>query len=715
MKQLFVKQGSVVIEDVPPPVVSPGALVVAVRYSCISAGTELNNISSSGKSIIRKVVENPKAISSALSKFKDNGVNSTSRVIKNKLEESKVLGYSLAGEVIAVGEGISDIHVGDRVGCAGNQFAYHAEFVSVPRNLTVKLPDTIGYQEASTVTLGAIALQGVRRLNPTLGETIVVIGMGILGQISAQLLQSNGCNVVGIDPLAERLDIAQELGTKKVFSSAESNLSRKIHQITACQGADGVIITASGKSDEIVSQAFNMCRKKGRVILVGDVGLHLKRSDIYRKELDFFISTSYGPGRYDESYEVGGNDYPLGYVRWTENRNMFQYLKLIAENKICIKPLITNIYKLKDAAVAYESFRGSEQKPLIALLKYDLKNKNDGENFKIRISNHITMASKVPLTVGLIGAGGFAQSVHIPNMHRLKDQFHLKTVMSARGYNAASVANQFKFEFSTTNVDDIFLDPDINCVFIATRHHLHAGLLIKALKFGKHVFVEKPLCTKPDELDKIVDILTNQENDKACPILQTGFNRRFSPHIKKTKEIINRRNSPIIINYQMNAGFIPASHWVHSPQGGGRNIGEACHIYDLFNYLIGAKYCNVSVMSINPNTSHYFRQDNFTVAISYNDGSIANLIYTALGHKKWPKEVMTVFAGNKVLKLNDYRELVITGEGKPKSYKTKRQEKGLLEELKAFSSGISKGEYKISIEDQVDAMKIAFIVDRQLK
>ena len=738
MKQVLIKKGEVIIDEVPAPMVEDGTVLVQVACSCISAGTEISGMVSSGEPLWKKAMRQPEKVMKVWDMVQAKGISTTIKNVESKLYGAMHIGYSCSGMVIEVGKDVSDIKTGDRVACAGIGYANHAEIVNVPQNLVVKVPENITLDLASTTTLGAIAMQGVRRANPTLGETVVVLGLGILGQLTAQLLSVNGCRVVGIDIDRKRVELAKSLGTNMGIYPADEDVIQKVFQFTDGFGADAAIVTAANQSNEVISQAFHMCRKKGRVVLVGDVGLNIKRSDIYRKELDFFISTSYGPGRYESNYEEGGLDYPIGYVRWTENRNMMEYLRLVAEDKIHVKPLITEEYPIEQAPEAYQKIRESTKRPLMVLLKYSLTEDQKAPKFtrKVQvISRHAKKEGRI--NVAIIGAGGFARRVHLPNLQKLKKDFSIHVVMSRSGTNAKAIAKQYEAAYATTDYEEVLADSSVDMVFICTRHNLHAKMVIQALKAGKHVFVEKPLCLTLEELSEIKDLYhsltTNnspreiyesksksefhrgdsQITSNGLPMLMVGFNRRFSPYARKMKEIIKERINPMIINYRMNAGFIPKNHWVHTEEGGGRNIGEACHIYDLFNFLTDAEVESVDAKSIHPKTQQYGRNDNFIATLQYKDGSVCTLTYTALGFKDYPKEEMEVFVDGKILHLGDYKSLKVFGT---KSYelKAKPQNKGHFEELKAFYEAIQNGREAIPFWQIVQATEISFEVERML-
>jgi len=709
MKQILIKQGQAVIEEVPVPKVEAGTVLVQVNHSCISIGTEMSGVKITGLPLWKRALKEPENVKKIVQMATTQGLSKTRSVVSGKLAAGNPTGYSATGVVLEVGADIDDLQPGDRVACAGAQCAHHAEIICVPRNLTVPVPNTLAFPEASTVTLGAIALQGVRRATPTLGESFVVIGLGILGQLTVQILKANGCRVIGIDIDKDRILLATELGMDVGIHPAEDNEIEQVSRLTDGIGADGVIITAATASDEVVSTAFDICRKKGRVVLVGDVGLHLNREDFYKKELDFFISTSYGPGRYDQIYEEQGLDYPVAYVRWTENRNMAEYLRLIVEAKLNVQRLIAKTYPLEQAPQAYESLKDSAAKPLMLLLSYPQETE-----IKRSIPNPQAFAAgKGQIRIAIIGAGGFAKGMHLPNLQSLSEDYHIQAIVSRTGHNASSTAKQFKANYASTDYEQVLNDKEVDAVLITTRHNLHAEMTLQALKAGKHVLVEKPLAINQDELQKIVAFY--EKSGSKAPVLLTGFNRRFSPYARRIQELSKSRSNPMILNYRMNAAYIPLDYWVHTEEGGGRNIGEACHIYDLFTYFTDSKVINVTTHAITPKTNHYSHHDNFVATMNFEDGSVATLTYTALGTNKYPKEHLEVYVDGKVLVMNDYQKLEIVGV-KAKGIQSKTMDKGQKQELEMFAKAIQQGgEWAIPLWQQVQAMEIAFEVEKYLR
>jgi len=710
MKQVLLTRAGVEVRDVPEPQVEPGCVLVRVSHSCISVGTEMSGVRESNLPLWKRTLQRPDQVRRLAMLVAHEGLDTARAMVRTKLAEAQPIGYSAVGRVIAAGDGVSDLSLGDRVACAGAQSAHHAEIICVPRNLTVAVPEAVCDRDASTVTLGAIALQGVRRMQPTLGESIVVIGLGVIGQITVQLLKSAGARVIGVDIDRKRLAEAAALGIDANVHPDDVDPIAQATRLTDGQGADGVIVTAASPSNEVVSTAFRMCRRKARVVLVGDVGLDLQRDDIYVKELDFLISTSYGPGRYDRTYEESGLDYPIAYVRWTENRNMAEYLRQIAGGRVQLAKVTGSAFPVARASEAYRALSDPAERPLCAFLVYDVSDAPP-TNRRIESCAGAWRAPAGAVRVGLIGAGNFAKSMHLPLLQKMQRDYALRAIASRQGHVADTLARQYGAAVSATDVDVVLDDPDIDAVLIATRHDSHAALAIKALDRGKHVLVEKPLCLTAAQLADI-DATVKRLGD-GCPVLMTGFNRRFSPHVGAVKALIDRRSNPFIADYRVNAGYIPLDHWVHGAEGGGRNVGEACHFYDLIGYLAGAPVTTVEAHAIRPTTAHYARNDNFVAVLAFEDGSIANVTYTALGSADFPKELLDIYGDGRVLQIIDFREFKATG---CKAKQFKEHDKGHAGELAAFRRAI-RGEtaWPIPWWQQAQAMRIAFRIQELLQ
>lgn len=711
MKQVMVSGGTVALAEVPVPLVEPGTVLIRMDHSCISIGTEMSGVKSSGTPLWKRALQQPDHVRKVVDMLLSDGLSQTRRVVQERLAVELPTGYSGAGTVLEVGAGVDEFAPGDRVACAGSQCAFHAEVVRIPKNLVARIPNGVGCDEASSVALGAIALQGVRRASPTLGETFVVIGLGILGQLTVQILRANGCRVIAVDLNRDRISMAVRHGAHWGVHPDDGNDVTQVARLTDGTGADGVIVTAASPSDAIASTAFRMCRKKARVVLVGDVGLDLQRADFYAKELDFLISTSYGPGRYDARYEDEGLDYPLGYVRWTENRNMVEYLRLIADGTISIKSMISAVHPIDEVGDAYRQLRSGQDKPLMALLSYPPV--PDDRSKRVNLSPRIQKLSRDALRIAVIGAGSFAKGMHLPNLIELKSHYQLRAIVSRTGHNAASVGKRFGADYCATDYREVLDDKDIDAVVIATRHDTHASIALEALRAGKHVLLEKPLALQEKELAAIEAFFAEGSGPK--PVLLTGFNRRFSPYAQRIADLIGKRSNPVIMNYRMNAGYIPLDHWVHSSEGGGRNRGEACHIYDLFTFFSDARVTKVHASAIASESGYYAASDNFVTVASFEDGSVATLTYTALGSSEFPKETMDIFVDGMVISLDDYRRMSIAGL-KQEPFKTRAADKGQKEELVAFARAVrGEIEWPIPLWQQLQATRISFEVDRLLK
>lgn len=710
MIQAIIKKGKVIGEQIPTPNVSKGSLLIKVVNSCISAGTEMSGVTNSGKPLIKRALEQPAQVAKVISMAKTIGLQKTIAKIKGTLDAGNATGYSISGVVIAVGDGVDGYEIGDRVTAAGAGIANHAEYVDVPQNLVMKMPQALDFKEASTVTLGGIAMQGVRRADVRFGEFCVVTGAGILGLLALQMLRLSGVRVAAIDLDESRLAIAKELGAEIVINPTKEDPIKTVESWSGGYGADCVLFTAATSSSAPLSQSFQMTKKKGKVVLVGVVGMEISRGDIYAKELDFMISTSYGPGRYDSSYEEKGCDYPYAYVRWTENRNMTEYLRLVSTGDIKLDKLINGVYPIEQVTEAYESLKANA-KPLMVLLDYGEAELGRIHDYltqeKKVILNHTTNANKSIINVALIGSGGFATGMHMPNIEKLSTKYKLHAVMSKTGHKAKAVAKQYGATYATTNYEDILGDKEVDLVLIATRHDSHASLALQALKAGKHVFVEKPLATHQEELELIKAFYQSDVPNK--PVLFTGFNRRFSKYTTEITKHTSKRTNPIFIYYRMNAGFIALDHWVH--EDGGRIIGEGCHIIDLMSAIVGEKIISICTESLTPKNEKFSSTDNKSIILKYQDGSVATIHYFATGSKELSKEYMEVHFDNKSIIMDDYKSL--KGYGiKVNEITTNISEKGQFEELEALYETLSGKTKKWPIEfwDMTQTTEVSFAV-----
>lgn len=710
MKQVFIKQGVVLTKEVPAPSVRPGTVLVDTRVSCISPGTELSGLAASGKSLLKRAMEKPDKVRKAMERMKVQGIRTVLAKAQSQIAAERPAGYSAAGVVLAVGEGVHSFQVGDRVAVAGAAFANHAAEVVVPENLAVRIPDGVGFEEASSVALGAIALQGVRRAGLQLGETAVVIGCGVMGLLAIQMLKASGCRVIAVDLDPERVRLARGLGADDAVAPAEDDPVRRVIYATDGHGADSVLVTAATSSSAPVSQAFKMARRKGRVVLVGVAGNEYDRNDMYEKELDFVISTSYGPGRYDDLYEQGGIDYPYGYVRWTEKRNMDAYLKMIAAKQVDVAGLINGSYPVEEAEKAYAALQRGESRPLLVALTYaESAPRPEPVPAPIAPGGFPATASG-PLKLGIIGAGSFVQNMHLPNLRTMPECFSVVKIANQSGAGAVRAANGFAGCEAVTDAGSVLADPQVQLVMVGTRHNSHAGLAIKALQAGKGVFVEKPMCLTAEEFDELKMVV----EETNAPFM-VGYNRRFSPHAQAIKERAKGRKGPMMVHYTMNAGYIPYTHWVHTDEGGGRILGEGCHLVDLFRFLVGAPAVSVSVDAVSSDTDRVHPSDNVVATIKYADGSVCSLLYVSVGNTEASKERMEVFFDEKLYVLDDYKTLTAYGD-KPCGPALKKQDKGHLEELRAWAGATRKGErFPIPWEELEETWRISLLISQQAR
>jgi predicted dehydrogenase/threonine dehydrogenase-like Zn-dependent dehydrogenase len=706
MKQVLTSAEGIKVVDVPAPGVNANTILVRVDHSCISVGTEIAGVKAAREPLYRRALRQPEKVLRAIALFREKGLAATVDRIRSA-GSGVPLGYSAAGTVVACGADVQLFGVGDRVACAGSGIANHAELIEVPVNLAVKIPAAVDTAGASTVALGAIALQGVRRATPALGETVLVVGLGILGQLTVQLLKSNGCKVIGADLVEQRAQIGLAAGMDQAANPGSDNYLAEILRLSNGYGVDAVIVTAATPDSRVINDAIRACRRKGRVIIVGDVGLDIDRSELYAREIDLLISTSYGPGRYDATYELEGRDYPLPYVRWTENRNMEAYLDLLATGKVRLELIPTQISNIDTAVDAYRNIQTGTGGKLLFLLNYP----ESASASLRRIPIPATRAHSGRIRTALIGAGSFAQGMHLPNLMQAGSAYALHTIASRNGATARALAERYGAAFASTDTDEALANPDIDLVFISTRHHLHAPLVLKALTAGKHVFVEKPLALNAGELDAIEEFFRTHPE---APLLMTGFNRRFSPALVRAREVLAARQGPAILNYRVNAGFLPPEHWVHGEQGGGRNIGEACHIYDVCNFLIGGHPQHTHAQAVAPASAQWRRNDNFVATLGYPDGSVCTVTYTSLGHNDYAKERMEVFVDGTVIALDDYKSLTVTG-ARDRNWIGSAADKGHTQELVALANGLQTGQWPISLADQIAATRTSFAVETRLQ
>lgn len=698
MKQIIqdLKSGATILEDVPVPQVKEGYVLVKTTRSLVSLGTERMLVEFGKANLIDKARQQPDRVKQVLDKIKTDGLQPTLEAVFNKLGQPLPLGYCNVGRVVAVGRGVTTFKVGDRVASNGN----HAEFVCVPQNLCAKIPDNVTDDEAAFTVIGSIALQGIRNLNPQLGENIVVVGLGLIGLVAAQLLKANGCNVIGTDFDQQKVDMANAFGVTAINPGKGTDPVKYVEESTSGIGADGVLITASAKSDEVIHQACLMSRKRGRIVLVGVIGLNMRRDDFYKKELTFQVSCSYGAGRYDEEYENKGHDYPLAYVRWTEKRNFQTILDAIASGRLDVKPLITEVVELEHYNEIYGDMRKSGS--IASILKYP----EDAQQVSVvRIdSAHSTAGGG---KIGIIGAGNYTSSMVVPCL--MKAQARIKYIASAGGLNAKVLAKKAGAEMATSDYHELLNDPEVGMVIITTRHNMHAKMVKEALEAGKSVFVEKPLCLHPEELDQIISAYKNAGDGVT---LTVGFNRRFSPFAVKMKQMVG--DGPKNIVATMNAGFIPAEMWVHDLQvGGGRIIGEACHFIDLCSFLAGSKVTAVCMNAMGETPQE--NTDNASILLKYENGTNAVINYFANGSKAYAKERVEVFSQERVFVLDNWRRLEGFG-AKGFSKMSGTMDKGQKDEFRMLNERLQQGgEALIPFDSIVNTTRASFAAIQSLK
>lgn len=707
MKQVLqnVRTAEINVAEVPVPKLLAGCVLVRTAASVVSAGTERASSEFAGKNILQKAKMRPDLVRDVLNKIGREGLLSTVAAVRSRLDQPSALGYSSAGTVIAVGEGVDDIGVGDRVACAGAGHAVHAEFACVPRLLAAKIPaHLVSLEEAAFTTLGAVALQGIRNADVKLGDTVAVIGLGLLGQLTVQMLKAAGCRVLGMDISPDRADLALRLAANAVSTTA-SSFHELCLQHSAGHGVDSVLITAQTASNDPVNLAAEVARNRAAIVAVGTVGMDIPRRGFYEKELDFRVSRSYGPGRYDAAYEQKGIDYPIGYVRWTENRNMEAFLNLLADRKLDLQPLITHRFPISRAQAAYDLITGKTREEFIGvLISYPQEAAHERA---IELSTTVPPASGQSLIrLGLIGAGSFAISTLLPAITKV-DGIELSVACAANGSHSWHAAKKFGFRSCTTDDHTILKDPSVNTVAIATRHHLHAAQTVAAMQAGKHVFCEKPLCLNEAELREIA-----VAHENASTLLMVGFNRCFAPFAIRMKDFLREAGEPLALHYRINAGFLPADHWLNDPlQGGGRIIGEVCHFVDFLRFLTGSSIAEVETCALQ--NSGRYSNDNVICTVRFADGSQGTITYLANGDKSYSKERVEVFGGGRVAVLDDFRRLELIRGGKKHVFRSRlRQDKGHRGEWEAFAAAIRNGsESPILFSEIVNTMMATFALE----
>jgi predicted dehydrogenase/threonine dehydrogenase-like Zn-dependent dehydrogenase len=706
LKQILqnLKTGAVAVTDVPAPVVRPGFVMVRTAASLISAGTERMTVESGQKSLMGRAFDQPALVKQVIEKARNEGVLNTIDAVRSKLESFIALGYSAAGTVLEVGAGVTEFRQGDRVACAGVGYASHAEVLAVPKNLCVRLPAQVDFDAAAFSTLGAIALQGVRLTEPTLGESVVVIGLGLIGQLAVQLLKANGCRVFGIDLDEKKVELARQLGAELGCAPGDDT-KRSVMEWSRGRGADAVLITAASSSNQPVELAGEISRPKGRVVVVGAVGLNIPRKPYYDRELTFKISMSYGPGRYDPEYEERGHDYPFGYVRWTEGRNIEAFLDLLAEGRVNVEPLITHRFKLAESERAYELITGNEPY-LGVVLQYEIER---------ALEHRIPLATKPigqasGVRVGLIGAGSYAKAMLLPNLKAAGAEF--QSIATASGVTARAVGQQNGFRFCVSTAEEVIDDEQTNLIVIATRHDLHAKLAQKGLESGLHVFVEKPLALNDEELAGVIAAAHQSQGQ-----LMVGFNRRFSPLALKARELFSDRATPLSINYRVNAGRVPRGHWAVDPkEGGGRIIGEVCHFIDFIHFITGSLTTRVYAEAISASNQDVNSEDSVFITLRLADGSNGSIAYLAEGDRALPKERIEIFGSGKSFVLDDFRSGSAWHNGRETKTKLRAQDKGQKDEIRAVCAMVRDGgRAPIALDDLATTTRATFRILESLR
>src|ERR1043165_1073566 len=705
MKQVLQnrKTGRPFVGEVPVPALQRGRVLVRTVASLISAGTERAAVELVSKGLVQEARQRPDLVKAVVAKVKNEGLLNTFASVRDKMTVSQALGYSAAGIVAAVGEDVSEFQVSDRVACAGVGFASHAELLSVPKNLCVHLPEGVSFESGAYGTLGAIALQGVRLAEPTLGESVVVIGLGLVGQLTVQLLKANGCRVFGLDLDESRVSLALELGADKAIVSNDE-AAKEIEAWTRGYGADAVLITAATDSNQPIELAARVSRLKGRVIVVGMTGMDIPRAPFFSRELKLIISMSYGPGRYDPEYEERGQDYPLPYVRWTEKRNIESFLELIGDGRVNVERLTTHRFPITEADRAYQLISGNLQEPnLGVVLNYDpeapvLRKISLGAAAPIRKSDK-------SIVLGVIGGGGYVPAMLLP--HFKSGGVELCSIATATGISAHDVGKRFGFAYAVSSAEEVLDEPSVNLVVIGTKNDTHAELARGALERNKHVFVEKPLALNDQQLESVLEAVAGSPAK-----LMVGYNRRFSSLVQRAKEFFSNREAPLSLLYRVNAGRIPNEHWMqNAEEGGGRIIGEVCHFIDLMQYLTGALPVSVFAESISANSSKIVDADSVFITLRFADGSNGTIAYLAEGDKGLAKERVEIFGGGKVFVLGDFRRATLYKDGREEQVTLKAQDKGQQAQVRAVCANVLEGGAAlIGIDDLAATSRVTFRV-----
>jgi len=710
MKQILqnLGNGDTLLVDVPCPKVTKDSILIASRNTLVSAGTERMLIDFGKANLIDKARQQPDKVKMVLNKIRTDGLLPTIDAVRSKLDQPLPLGYCNAGIVLE--SEIEGFSVGQRVVSNGN----HAEVVRVPKNLCARIPDEVDNEAAAFTALAAIGLQGIRLIKPTLGETVVVSGLGLIGLMSVQMLRANGCRVLGIDFDSSRCEMARQFGAETVDLSKGEDPIAVAQAFSRGHGVDAVVVAAATDSDEVMHQAAEMCRKRGRIVLVGVVGLNLRRDDFFKKEITFQVSASYGPGRYDPLYEEKGQDYPVGFVRWTEQRNFEAVLDMMAAGTLDVKPLISHRYSIDDAVTAYGLLGDSSA--LGILLEYPEHSEDTLRRPVVALdSKERSYQANTPV-VGFIGAGNYASRTLIPAFKEAGAA--LDTLVTSGGVSGVHHGNKAGFKTAATELDLLWENDDINIVAIVTRHDAHASQVLSAVESGKHVFVEKPLALKLDEVDDIDSAFQKVNEGRNDPLrLMVGFNRRFAPHVVKMKSLLESKREPKVVVMTVNAGAIPSDHWTQDPEvGGGRIVGEGCHFIDLMRFLVGHSITGHQAMMMGGAPGVEVRDDKVSINLSFADGSFGTIHYLANGGKAFPKERIEVFCGDAVLQMDNYRVLTGFGWSGFKKMKLMKQDKGQVACAKAFVDSIKSGKPSpIPYEEVMESSRVSIEVAESLR
>jgi len=696
LKQLFIKGGGVVVDEVPCPSCPARGVLVKNHYSLISVGTESMLLRGEQGGIIEKVKKQPQLIQKAFESVKNAGIMHTIELVKDEQGKIIPLGYSTAGVVIQVGHECSKFTVGQNVACAGAGIANHSEYVAVPENLCTVIPVELSLKEGAFTTVGSIAMQGVRQGRISLGENVAVIGLGLLGLLTVQILKASGANVIGVDLDPGRMEFARREYGIEVISADDEKLPDFVMAWSGGIGVDCALITAATSANQPVEQAVNIARRKGRIVVVGAVGMNIPRSPFYEKELEFTISCSYGPGRYDPVYEERGVDYPIDYIRWTENRNMGEFLRLIKTKKINVLQLVTYEHKLEDATAAFEDVVSIEKKPIGVLLEYKAED--------VRFINKLVIDSvpriKKVVNFAMVGCGNHAASALLPAISQI-DEMDLIAVVGKTGKSSQNLGKKYGAQYCTTNYDEVIQDPNVDMVIIATRHDLHYDMIMSAISAGKDIFVEKPVALSMQELVDIYEAL-----EKNPVNFTVGHNRRFSTFSQKAKTALSRLARPFFIDYQINAGFFSRSHWIHDPEeGGGRIVGEMCHFIDLANFFVGTDMVKMNIQAMPVNQGTVIAEDNVALELQYSDGSMAIITYISLGNMKYPKEKIQIHANRSTISIDNFESIEFFGVDE-RNKSISKPDKGFKEQFVEFTRKI-KGEVSKSISPE-DSIKSTY-------